>query len=293
MKLNELFQKIKLAIPDTKTIIRVIYGILAFQAVMIVVDVTIYLTNAWGYSLIVILVTSAGWILLAIAFILLQIRRCRENQEFEEKILMVQLDHSYRLIDLIESLFRQHRNHFQVICMQAEKGETEEIKTYISNLAGEMTRLKFMGIENPIIASVVLYHKLIAWEKGIDIMVFTNSPLSDCLSQSVLLEQVVGETLKNLVDNEELTKSISRLVYMDVSETIDGYIFEFTNSEEALDIFKSRKLVKIQKPVSLGFNREGLEKFKPVFKLIEKMGIIFDYKSYGGYVSQLKFWLRK
>jgi hypothetical protein len=293
MKPIELLQRIKLAIPDMKTLIRTIYGILSFQAVMIVVGLVLYLTNNWGYILTVILVISAGWIFLSLAFFLLVIRRRRENQEFEEKILIVQLDHSDRLIHLTESLFRQYRNHLQVISMRADKGEMEEIKTYISNLAVEMTRLKFTGIENPIFMAVILYHKIIAWEKGIDVMVFTNSPLYDCLSQTVLLEQVIGEALKILVDNEELTKSISRLVYMDVVETINGYIFEFNNSEEALDIFKSRKLVKIQKPVSLGFNREGLEKFKLVFKLIEKMGVAFDYKSYGGFVSELKVWVKK
>jgi hypothetical protein len=220
-----------------------------------------------------------------------QQQRDQAKREHEEDKLIIQLRSGYRLITVTDCIFREICDHLQVISMMAILGKVEAIDIYIANLVNEMHLLKNPGgIENPVIASVILYHIIIAREKGIDLVIFSNTTLNDCTSHLDLLEQIFDLSLKILVENEITSRSESKLILIDISETVDSYVLFFSVSEEATQILRSWESPGL---TALEFRRDLAEKYKLVDRLIDKMGASYTSKAYGNFTGELAIRLQK
>ena len=272
---------------------QLLYVLLIFQAGIIVVLIEFRSYSNLGYTLKVTLVLLSALVLVLVNYLLYQKQHWLEKREFERETFNLQLRHSYRLLDTVASIHRETRNHLQVINSLVTLDKTKIISTFIFNFAEEMKSVAFTGIENPALASVILHQKIIAWEKGIGMLINSNTTLCNLKSGLDELEQVVNQSLELFVANEIDSRSVSKFILMDIKETGEAYYFEFNNSEEAVLNFLSRKRQNYRSALSLGNKEEGVERFKPVIRLIKKLTNRYEQVIKGGVVIQLKIWVRK
>jgi hypothetical protein len=229
----------------------------------------------------------------ALCFLYHQIHYRVEKGVLEREKQEAQLRQSKRLLAATASLNREFRNMLSVISLMADSAKGEAIQDQILSLAGEINCLFFTGVMNPVVASVILAHNILAREKGITILVNANTTLHLCTANPDLLEQILDRCLELFVENEIAARSFARLICVDITETEEEYIFNFCNSEEAILTFKSCRLLTFKKPVSLEFRWEGAEKFKPVARLIAKLGAMHELRTYGGFAGELNIWIKK
>jgi sensor histidine kinase regulating citrate/malate metabolism len=268
------------------------FSVISFQICMPVVLLAVFQPD---YIFKVFLIIFPGSALaISICFLYYQRHHRLEKKELEKGKEEIQLRYSQRLIDMSASLNREFRNKLTVLSLMADdsiNGKT--IKDYISSVCAEIVYLYYTGVENPVISSAILYHNIIAKEKGITILINTNTTLIDSTLDLNLLEQIIDNCFGLIVENEITSKSFAKIVHADITDTGQECILNFCNSEEAILTFKSCRLMLFKRPISLEFRREGVEKFKPVAKLVEKLGAMYDLKTYGGFAADLSIWIKK
>lgn len=276
--------------PDTDDLgSQLYYGILviviALLAFLFFIYLPVYITRII-YIMIGVLIIAAG--------LFFHQHQRQEKLDSEHAKLMAQLGPSYRLIDTTDCIFRILCDHLQVLYLMLPEGKEEVLSRYIFNMATEMRQLKYTGVKNPVIASVILSHKILAREKGIDLLINMNTILNDYTARLDLLEQVLDRSLKLLVENEIISRSKSKLLLLDISEVKESYIIFLSISEEAAQIFQSWELLGPGRPPAiLDFRPSDQERFAPVLRLLERLDAPYTSKTYGNFTGELTLWLQK
>jgi hypothetical protein len=276
-----------------------IFAVLSF---LICIPVVLLIIPQPGYTVRFFLTILPGSALaILICFFCYQRHHRLEKKVLETEKEEIQFRHSKRLIDTTACLNRGFNNILTVISlMMGNSKNSEDIKNYILNISGELHLLFLLlcGV-NPVIGSLILSHAIIAKEKDITILINSNTTLKNFTSKLDLLELIIDRCLGLIVENEITAKSSERIIHVDITETEKEFIFYFCNSEEAIKTFKSYKLLTFKKSVFLEFQRfrrfrrEGAEKFKPVARLIAKLGAIYELRTYGGFAAELSIWIKK
>jgi hypothetical protein len=239
-----------------------------------------------------VLITLALLIFFIIRFFL-KTQSEQEKLRFEQEKVTLQMEHSNRLLKTLASEQREFRNRLQVMYIFAETGKNGELSKYIQSVATKMNETKMLDIGNPIIAAAIMSQKILGTEKGIETMVYSNTPLNDFTIDVIKLGETLNVILGLFVENEVLSRSATKMVFMDIKEEDSCYHFQFDNSEEAARNFRSGKYKDYKLPCALKYREEGVEKFKRVKELIKDLNGEASYIVKGGYVVQLSFKLQK
>ena len=229
------------------------------------------------------------------------IRSLLKRQSEQEKLrsqqekVSLQTVHSNRWIETISSERREFRNRLQVMNMFAQMGKNAELSDYIRGVADQMSEtLLVENIENPIILAVIISRKILGKEKGVETVVYSNTPLNDFTIDLIKLGETLNVILDLFIENEVLSRSVTKRIFMDVKDDGNYYNFQFDNSEEAASNFRSGKYNGYKLPYTLEYREEGVEAFKIAEVLIkEDLQGQFSYIVKGGYVVQLSFKIKK
>lgn len=272
------------------------WGILLFGSLFFVIYSTFMrvlasLKDGSQHAVLMSIITE--WIAAAggvVAFYIIQYltkkQREFEYRQNEQAKLLLQLQHSNRLIDTLASERREFRNRLQVMNAMAEMNKNEELKSYIGNVADEMIRTKVDKIENPVISSIILSQKILAKEKGIEIIINSNSSLIDIVTALSTLGEILNEVLELFIEGEIFSDSASHAISLKVEEDLEAYCFEFKNSEKAVSNIIQKRIKNYKLPYALEYREEALNRFKIVKELIKELGGIPTYIIKGDHVVQ-------
>jgi hypothetical protein len=275
-----------------------LFGILFFSIYNLTVMFLLSAKNIPSYTLMKIVIIelvliAAGMLVFFMNRSLLK-RQCeQEKLRFEQEKVSLQMEHSHRLIETISSERREFRNRLQVMNMFAAMGKNEELSNYIQSVAAQMSETKMLDIENPIIVAAIVSRKVLGREKGVETVVYSNTSLNDFTIDLIKLGETLNLILGLFIENEVLSRSIMKRIFMDVEDDGDNYNFQFDNSEEAATNFRTGKYRNYKLPCTLECRKESLDQFKIADGLIKDLEGQSSYIVKGGYVVQLSFKLKK
>lgn len=275
-----------------------LFGILFLSIYNLTVMFLLSYKNALGYLLIKIIILElivmlGGVLLFFVIRTLTQKQWEHEKLRFEQEKLSLQLKTSNRLLETLASEQREFRNRLQVMNMLASLGKNGELTNYIINIASRMSATKEVEIENPILVSALLSQRILGKERGIETVIHSNTSLNDFTIDLIKLGEILNIVLELIIENEILSKSITKAVFLEIKEESETYCFEFNNSEEAALNFRSGKNRNYKMAYTLKYHEEGLEKFKVAEDLIKELGGESSYIIKGGHVVQLGLKIKK
>jgi hypothetical protein len=215
-----------------------------------------------------------------------------QKQRQQEKYNFL-LQHSKRLITTLASEHREFRNRLQVIQMMGITGKSEDLTEYIYKLADEMSQSKRVAVENPVLVAALISQKILAKEKGVELQVFSDASLNSLTNDLDQLGEVINIALDLFIENEVNSRSEAKMVFLDIRETDEAYLFEFNNSEEAVRNLQSNKIKNYKWTQALEHRQEALSRFKVIGELVKELGGKPEYILKGDCIVQFKLKIKK
>lgn len=216
-----------------------------------------------------------------------------EREKYAEEKHLLQVKHSGRLIESMESGHRLMRDRLQMICTMAELGRTKELMAYISEVAAQINRDTVEDIESPEITSAILAQKVLAREKGVEVQV-TNNFFSNTISVDPnTLAEIISNLLERFVAAEIVADSPNKTVFLQIDEDEENHYFVFKNSDQAVKNLPHKKFPNMQLGYFLGWKTEAEKKFLLAEALIKETGGISSSTKESGHIVELTIKYKK
>jgi hypothetical protein len=223
----------------------------------------------------------------------------KKQHEEERRILeaeksQVQVKYSERLIETLASEQREFRNRLQVIHLLAESGKTEELKNYVLATGEDLSKSKTQNIENPVLSSMILSQKILAFERGIDLETFGKVSLIDYPTNHInKMGLVICRIIDLFVESEQLADTSAKTITLTLDEDRICCYFKFKNSDDAVDAFINEKYIKYPRKPLPDLEQEALDRFRMVEELVKELGGTMKYNIKGEQVVEIKLRLKK
>jgi hypothetical protein len=171
-------------------------------------------------------------------FIINYISKIEHHKQLENQQVKLELEQSDRLLETFSSEQREYRNQLQVMKMLSQMGKNEELGRYIEQIASGISTSFTANIDNPIISSLLMSEIIMAREKSINVKIQCNTSLKNM--NPVKVGKILKLTLEIIIEQELAARVDQNLIFLDITENNQEYLFQFKNSKLALDKLKSK-----------------------------------------------------
>jgi hypothetical protein len=170
-------------------------------------------------------------------FIINYISKAEHHKQLENQQMRLELEQSDRLLETFSSEQREYRNQLQVMKMLSQMGKNTELGRYIEQIASGISLGFTANIDNPIISSLLMSEIILAREKSINVKIQCNTPLKNM--NPVKMGKILKLALEIIIEQELVARVDQNLVFLDITENNHEYLFQFKNSELALEKLKN------------------------------------------------------
>jgi hypothetical protein len=223
----------------------IIFFTLLFFAIYFLLISFIVIYSSLRNNLFIIMLSSELVLVIGaivLFFIIHYISKIEQQKQLENQQIKLELEQSDRLLETFSSEQREYRNQLQVMKMLLEMGKNEELGRYIEQVASGISIGFTANIDNPIISSLLMSELILAREKSINVKIQCNTSLKNI--NPVKVGKILKLTLEMII-NQQLTARVDQnQIFLDITENNHEYLFQFKNSELALQKFKSKAVIR-------------------------------------------------
>lgn len=218
----------------------VFFTLLFFAIYFLLISFIVIYSNLRNNLFIIILASELVLVIGAIVlfFIINYISKIEHHKQLENQQVKLELEQSDRLLETFSSEQREYRNQLQVMKMLSQMGKNEELGRYIEQIASGISIGFTANIDNPIISSLLMSEIILAREKSINVKIQCNTSLKNM--NPVKMGKILKLTLEIIIEQELAARVDQNPIFLDITENNHEYLFQFKNSELALEKLKSK-----------------------------------------------------